>query len=157
MKKSYLIGLLLLATISMTSCFQHVPPRNVGIKVKTLGDNKGVKPEVLSVGRYWIGVYWDLYTYPTNITMYPFTAGSDEGSPIDEAMKFQDKDGLALSCDIAVSAHVNPELVSVAFQTYGGDMENIIKVYIKQALLSNFINFASSYSAEQICTKWCNS
>jgi len=151
MKKT-LIGLLVLATLSMsmTSCFQHVPPRNVGIKVKTLGDNKGVKPEVLGVGRYWIGAYWDLYTYPTNITIYPFTAGSDEGSPIDEAMKFQDKDGLPLSCDIAVSAHVNPEMVPVAFQAYGGDMENIIKAYVKQSLLSNFINFASGYTAEQI-------
>jgi len=151
MKKSYVIlGILLLITVSMTSCFQHVPPRNVGIKVKTLGDNKGVKPEVLGVGRYWIGAYWDLYCYPTNITMYPFTASQDEGSEIDEAMKFQDKDGLALSCDVALSAHVNPEMVPIAFQAYGGDMENIIKTYVKQSLLSTFINYSSQYSAEQI-------
>jgi len=151
MKKNYaILGILLLLTVSLTSCFQHVPPRNVGIKVKTLGDNKGVKPEVLGVGRYWIGAYWDLYCYPTNITMYPFTASVDEGSPIDESMKFQDKDGLALSCDVAVSAHVNPEMVPVAFQAYGGDMENIIKTFVKQTLLSNFINYSSQYSAEQI-------
>ena len=151
MKKNYaILGILLLLTVSLTSCFQHVPPRNVGIKVKTLGDNKGVKPEVLGVGRYWIGAYWDLYSYPTNITMYPFTASVDEGSPIDESMKFQDKDGLALSCDVAVSAHVNPEMVPVAFQAYGGDMENIIKTFVKQTLLSNFINYSSQYSAEQI-------
>ncbi|MFA5152721.1 MAG: SPFH domain-containing protein, partial [Clostridia bacterium] len=150
MKKYFMIGILLLATVSLTSCFQHVPPRNVGIKVKTLGDNKGVKPEVLSVGRYWIGMYWDLYTYPTNVTIYPFTAGNDEGSPVDEAMKFQDKDGLTLSCDVAVSAHVNPELVPVAFQTYGGDMENIIKSYVRQDLLSAFIDFSSRFSAEQL-------
>ena len=151
MKKNYaILGILLLLTVSLTSCFQHVPPRNVGIKVKTLGDNKGVKPEVLGVGRYWIGAYWDLYCYPTNITMYPFTASMDEGSPIDESMKFQDKDGLALSCDVAVSAHVNPEMVPVAFQAYGGDMENIIKTFVKQTLLSNFINYSSQYSAEQI-------
>jgi hypothetical protein len=150
MKKYFMIGLLLLATVSLTSCWQHVPPRNVGIKVKELGDNKGVKPEVLTVGRYWIGAYWSLYTYPTNICIYPFTAGSDEGSPLDEAMKFQDKDGLPLSCDIAVSAHVNPDMVPIAFQAYGGDMENIIKSYVRQALLSNFINYASQYTAEQI-------
>jgi regulator of protease activity HflC (stomatin/prohibitin superfamily) len=150
MKKYLIIGLLLLSAVSMTSCWKHVPPRSVGIKVKVLGDNKGVKPEVLPVGRYWVGAYWDLYTYPTNIHIYPFTAGSDEGSPIDEAMKFQDKDGLALSCDIAVSAHVNPDMVPITFQAYGGDMENIIKTNVKQTLLSNFINYASQYSAEQI-------
>ena len=151
MKKSYVIlGVLLLLTVSLTSCWQHVPPRNVGIMVKTLGNNKGVKPEVLGVGRYWVGAYWDLYTYPTNITMYPFTADSEEGSTSDEAMKFQDKDGLSLSCDVALSAHVNPEMVPITFQTYGGDMENIIKTNVKQALLSNFINYSSQYTAEQI-------
>lgn len=150
MKKIFYLGLLLLATVSMTSCFQHVPPRNVGIKVKTLGDNKGVKPEVLQVGRYWIGAYWDLYTYPTNVTIYPFTAGNDEGSPVDEAMKFQDKDGLALSCDVAVSAHINPDLAPTAFQTYGGDMEGIIKTYVRQDLLNNFISYASTKKAEDL-------
>lgn len=145
-----LIGLLLLATVTMTSCWQHVPPRTVGIKVQTMGNNKGVQPEILTVGRYWVGMYWDLYTYPTNETIYPFTSTADEGSPTDESMKFQDKDGLALSCDVAVSAHVDPEKVPVAFQAYGGDMENIIKTYVKQTLLSNFIDFASQYSAEQI-------
>jgi regulator of protease activity HflC (stomatin/prohibitin superfamily) len=151
MKRSNLIfGILLLITVSLTSCWSHVPPRNVGIMVKTLGNNKGVKPEVLGVGRYWVGAYWDLYTYPTNITMYPFTADSEEGSTSDEAMKFQDKDGLSLSCDVALSAHVNPDMVPTTFQTYGGDMENIIKTNVKQALLSNFINYSSQYTAEQI-------
>jgi regulator of protease activity HflC (stomatin/prohibitin superfamily) len=150
--KKMLIGLLLLATVSMTmtSCWKHVPPRNVGIMVKTLGDNKGVKPEVLTVGRYWVGAYWDLYTYPTNETIYPFTLNPAEGSPANEEVVFQDKDGLSLSCDVAISAHVNPELVPTAFQTYGGDMENIIRVYVRQDLVSNFISYASQYSSEQL-------
>jgi len=151
MKRNLFFGvLLLLATVSLSSCFKHVPPRNVGIKVKTLGDNKGVKPEVLTVGRYWIGMYWDLYTYPTNVTIYPFTSNADEGSEVDESMKFQDKDGLPLSCDVAISAHVNPDLVPTTFQTYGGDMETIIKTYVRQDLVSNFIDFSSEFSAEQI-------
>jgi regulator of protease activity HflC (stomatin/prohibitin superfamily) len=150
MKSKLLIGLLLLATVSLTSCWKGVPPRNVGIKVKTMGQNKGVEPVTLSVGKYWIGINWTLYTYPTNQTIYPFTATADEGSPTDESMKFQDKDGLPLSCDIAASAHVDPKLVTVAFQTYGGDMENIIKTYMKQDLLSGFINYASSYTSEQL-------
>jgi regulator of protease activity HflC (stomatin/prohibitin superfamily) len=150
--KKYLIGLLLLATVSMTmtSCFKHVPPRNVGIKVKVLGDNKGVQPITLGVGRWWIGAYWDLYTYPTNITLYPFTANPNEGSKDDESMRFQDKDGLQLSCDVAVSAQVDPNLVTTTFQTYGGDMENIIRTYVRQDLQNAFIAFSSKLSAEQL-------
>jgi len=150
MKKYIMFFVLVLTTVSMTSCWKHVPPRNVGIKVKTMGDNKGVKPEVLPVGRYWIGMYWDLYTYPTSTHIYPFTAGADEGSEVDEAMKFQDAEGLPLSCDVAVSAHINPDLATVSFQTYGGDMEQIIKSYVRQDLLNSFISFASKNKAAEI-------
>jgi hypothetical protein len=42
----------LIAMVGLTSCFQHVEPRRVGIKVKTMGNNKGVQPVTLPVGRY---------------------------------------------------------------------------------------------------------
>ncbi len=150
MKRLVLFCISLMLIVSMTSCYQHVPVRTVGIKVKTAGNNKGVQPVTLPVGRYWIGAFWTLYDYPTNTHIYPFTAGSEEGSEVDEAMKFQDKDGLDLSVDVAISAHVNPELVTVTFQTYGGEMENIIKSFVRQDLVSSFIEFSSKYSAEEL-------
>lgn len=150
MKKVTLISMFLIALVGLTSCFQHVEPRNVGIKVKTMGNNKGVQPVTLPVGRYWIGAFWKLYTYPTNIHIYPFTAGKDEGSEANEEMRFQDKDGLQLGCDVAVSAQVDPALVPVTFQTYGGDMETIIKSYVKQDLQSGFIAYASTHQAVEL-------
>jgi len=150
MKRVTLISMFLIAMVSLTSCFQHVEPRNVGIKVKTMGNNKGVQPVTLPVGRYWIGAFWKLYTYPTNIHIYPFTAGKDEGSEANEEMRFQDKDGLQLGCDVAVSAQVDPALVPITFQTYGGDMETIIKSYVKQDLQSGFIAYASTHQAVEL-------
>jgi regulator of protease activity HflC (stomatin/prohibitin superfamily) len=150
MKKVALISMSIILMISMSSCFRHVPPRNVGIKVKTMGDNKGVQPITLPVGRYWVGAFWQLHLYPTNIHIYPFTAGKDEGSETNEEMRFQDKDGLPLGVDVAVSARVDPALVSVAFQTYNGEMETIIKTYVKQDLLNSFIAYASTRKAENL-------
>jgi len=150
MKRVALISMLLIAVVLMTSCWQHVPPRSVGIKVKTMGNNKGVQPVTLPVGRYWVGPYWKLYTYPTNIHLYPFTASKDEGSEANEEMKFQDRDGLQLSCDVAVAAQVDPSLVPVTFQTYGGDMESIIKVNVRQDLQSGFIAYASKHQAVEL-------
>ena len=150
MKRVTLISMFLIAMVGLTSCFQHVEPRSVGIKVKTMGNNKGVQPITLPVGRYWIGAYWKLYTYPTNIHIYPFTASKDEGSEANEEMRFQDKDGLQLGCDVAVSAQVDPALVPVTFQTYGGDMETIIKSYVRQDLQSGFIAYASTHQAVEL-------
>ena len=151
MKKNVLFFIMIAFTmLSLTSCYQYVEPRHVGIKVKTMGNNKGVKPELLEVGRYWIGYNWELYTYPTSITIYPFTHDSIEGSPIDESIKFQDKDGLACSVDIAISAYVNKQKVSDVFQNYGGEMIEIIKNYVRQDVCNNFISFSSKYAAEEL-------
>jgi regulator of protease activity HflC (stomatin/prohibitin superfamily) len=149
--KKYLIGLLLLATAFLnTSCYKHVPPKSKGIKVKTMGNNKGVQPVTLDVGRYWVGWYWDLYIYPTNTIIYPFTKGETEGSLVDEAFVFQDKDGLTCNVDIAVSAHANPNMLPIIFESYTGDMETIIKTYVRQDVGNRFIDFASRYSAENL-------
>ena len=54
--KKFLILVLMLVGIAIMSC-SRVEPGYVGVKVKTLGQNKGVEPVVLGVGRYWMGVF----------------------------------------------------------------------------------------------------
>jgi regulator of protease activity HflC (stomatin/prohibitin superfamily) len=128
----------------------RVDPGYIGVKVKTLGQNKGVEPEVLPVGRFWLGVQYDLYTYPTFVTIFPFTASSDEGSEIDEAMRFQSKEGISCNVDVALSARVDAPLAAIAFQFYRKEMLDIIKMYGKQDMNNYFVEFASRLNVEEI-------
>ncbi len=148
MKKSSLFFVVILATVFM-SC-ARVDPGYIGVKVKTLGQNKGVEPEVLPVGRFWLGVQYDLYTYPTFVTIFPFTASSDEGSEIDEAMRFQSKEGISCNVDVALSARVDAPLAAIAFQFYRKEMLDIIKMYGKQDMNNYFVEFASRLNVEEI-------
>jgi regulator of protease activity HflC (stomatin/prohibitin superfamily) len=150
MKNKIIFFVLMICMVSLTSCWKHVPPRFTGIKVQTMGQNKGVQPENLDVGRYWVGMFWTLYIYPTHEVIYPFTAGNTEGSSDDESMKFQDKDGIACSVDIALTCHVEKDKASTVFQAYPVEMIDVVKTYIRQDLNSAFVDFSSRCSANEL-------
>lgn len=147
--KNKIILSILVASIAIMSC-SRVDPGYVGVKVKTLGQNKGVDPVELSVGRWWMGLLFELYTYPTYTVIYPFTAGEDEGSPIPEAMVFQDKGGIVCDVDVALSAHVDPTKATTVFQTYLNEMEYVIKHYCRQDMNNYFVEYSSKLSVDQI-------
>lgn len=148
MKKISFI-LLVLFSIVFMSC-ERVDPGYVGVKVKTLGQNKGVEPVVLEVGRYWMGVQYDLYTYPTYVNIYPFTLANSEGSETDEAFRFQSIEGITCNVDLAISAHANTEKASILFQTYRKDMVPIIKENLRQDVSNYFVDYASKLRVDEL-------
>ncbi len=150
MKKTFkLLLVIMIAIISLSSC-SKVPAGHMGVKVYLLGGKKGVDQEVLGVGRYWIGVNKELYTYPTFMVVYPFTLSSTEGSELDEAFRFQSLEGIQCNVDIAVSCHANPAKVSVLFQKYREGMDEIVKKFIRQDISNYFVENASKMSVEDL-------
>ena len=142
--KSKLVLILILCIGGLFTSCDRVDPGFVGVKVKTLGQNKGVEPEVLGTGRYWMGMYYDLYQYPTYMSIYPFTLSETEGSPVDEAFRFQSIEGITCNVDLAISAHADPILAAKLFTTYRKDMESIIKENLRQDVANYFIRYASN-------------
>lgn len=150
MKKSKLfLFVMMLVGIAVMSC-SRVDPGYVGVKVKTLGQNKGVEPVVLSVGRWWMGIQYDLYTYPTYVNIYPFTMDSREGSETDEAFRFQSIEGITCNVDIAISCHAIPEKANVLFQVYRKEMLPIIKENLRQDVNNYFVDFASKLRVDEL-------
>ncbi|TON47649.1 transposase, partial [Vibrio parahaemolyticus] len=68
----------------MTGC-SKITAGHVGIKVNLLGGDKGVQAEEVGVGRYWVGVNEELYSFPTFSQNYVWTASETEGSENDES------------------------------------------------------------------------
>lgn len=118
--------------------WKKVPAGNVGVKVMLLGGPKGVDTQVLGVGRQFIGWQQELYLYPTFTQNYVWTAGNDQGSEGDEAISFQDRQGLEISADVGIAYNVDPTKVSLLFQKYrkGVDeiTDNVLRNYVRDAL-----------------------
>ena len=93
-----------------TAC-SKVPAGYVGVKVNLYGTSKGVQAEELAVGRYWIGMNEELYTFPTFTQNYVWTRSSTEGSPNDESISFQTNEGVVVNTDVGISYHINSKKV----------------------------------------------
>src|SRR5665213_2302364 len=105
------------AAVALAGCGQ-VQPGHVGIKVNQFGSQAGVSDVSLGVGTYFTPFGTTIYEYPVFTNTYTYTRSGTEGSNNNEEFNFQDKNGLGLSADIAVSYSVNAQLAPKLFQKY---------------------------------------
>jgi regulator of protease activity HflC (stomatin/prohibitin superfamily) len=125
MKKIFVLGV---AAIALAAC-GRVPAGNVGVKVNMLGDDKG-GIEVVSPGKYWLGWNEELFIFPTFMQNYVWTKSATEGSPNDESLSFQDKDGLVANADIGISYAIEPTKAGDIFAKYRRGVDEITDVFL---------------------------
>lgn len=143
------IALMTVLVGSVAAC-SYVPAGNVGVKVNLLGGEKGVDSEVLGVGRYWIGWNEELYVFPTFMQNYVWTKDATEGSPNDESISFQTADGMTANADIGISYSIDPEKVSIIFQTYRRGVEEITDTFLRNMVRDAMVKQASNKPIEYV-------
>ncbi|WP_296675140.1 SPFH domain-containing protein [Novosphingobium sp.] len=130
------------------STFAQVEPGNVGIRVNNIAG--GVSTHPLGVGWYFAPPGTKIYEYPVFTRTYTWTGSPTEQSPIDESFGFQDKNGLSLKADVAVSYHVDPGKAPILFQRYRTDMDQIISGPLRNSIRNAIVERASQLGVEQI-------
>ncbi len=141
------VGLLIMLS-AIVAMFVQVKPGYVGIRVNNIGG--GVAAEPLGVGYYLAPPGTNIYDYPVFTRTYTWTSSKTEQNELDESFKFQDKNGLGLSADIAVAYHVDATRASVLFQKYRTDMPDIISGPLRNAVRNAIVQEASGMSVEEI-------
>lgn len=134
--------------ILVMSSFARVEPGNVGIRVNNIAG--GVSPNSLSVGWYFAPPGTHIYEYPVFTRTYTWTASRTEQNTVDESFNFQDKNGLSLKADVAVSYHVDPLHASILFQRYRTDMDQIIAGPLRNAIRNAVVERAAQLGVEEI-------
>ena len=143
----WMLALLAAFALAMSSV-ARVQPGNVGIRVNNIAG--GVSPNSLGVGWYLAPPGTHIYEYPVFTRTYTWTSSTTEQSPIDESFTFQDKNGLSLKADVAVSYHVEPARASILFQRYRTDMDQIIAGPLRNAIRNAIVERAAQLGVEQI-------
>lgn len=143
----FLLSLVLL--VLGASC-TRVEYGNVGVKVDLLGTDKGVQSQVVGVGRYWIGVNEELYTFPTYQVNYTYTEDTTEGSPRNEEFTFQTKEGMACEVDLGVAMHFNVDKISSMFQKYHKGEQEIRSVVVRNEIRDALVSVTSSLPVEYV-------
>jgi regulator of protease activity HflC (stomatin/prohibitin superfamily) len=147
-RAKWIMPLLLAALVIWMSSFARVLPGNVGIRVNNIAG--GVSAQPLGVGWYFAPPGTHIYEYPVYTRTYTWTASQHEQNQIDESFNFQDKNGLSLKADVAVSYHVDPLKASILFQRYRTDMDQIIAGPLRNAIRNAIVERASQLGVEEI-------
>ncbi|MGF3254791.1 SPFH domain-containing protein [Klebsiella pneumoniae] len=137
MKKAIMASIIALSAIGLVGC-DRVEPRNVGIKVNKLGDDKGVG-EVVGVGRYWTGWNTEVYIFPTFKQMKTY----------EDAFNFQMSDGTTIGYHIGVAYKVDPTKVTTVFQTYRKGVDDITDTDLRQKIADALNRLASRMSTDK--------
>jgi regulator of protease activity HflC (stomatin/prohibitin superfamily) len=146
MKKPLIVAV---GALALAGCGQ-VHPGHVGIKVNQFGSGAGVSNEALGVGTYFTPFGTMIYEYPVFTNTYTYSRSRTEGGVNDEEFNFQDKNGLGLSADIAVSYSVNSILAPKLFQKYRTNAEGIIAGPLRNAIRNALVNRAAAMGVEEI-------
>lgn len=150
-----------MVSIQGCSFFKKVEAGYVGVRVNLLGSEKGIESEVLGVGRYFVGINQELYLFPVfkqtvawqgnqnnSYQRQPKTAG---------AFQFQSKEGLSMSADVSMSFTVQRDKVSILFDEYRKDINEITNVYLYNMVRDMMVQAASTRTAESLYGEGKNS
>ncbi len=137
--------LLLCSVLVLTAC-ENVPVGNVGIIVHKLGGSKGVDAEEVGVGRYWLGVNDELFSFPT-FSQNESWIRSDKK---DESITFQTKEGLSVNADIGITYNIQADKVSVVFQKYRKGIDEISDIYLRNMVRDALVKEASTRPIESV-------
>ena len=148
MKKLHSLIAVLFALVALSAC-TRVPAGFEGVKFNLYGDNKGLDVQAVPPGQYWVGFNQKLYTYPTFNHQYPFTASAHEGSPNNEAITFQTKDGMSSNVDVAVQARVIPGQSPKVFAQFKKEFPEIVHTFVYQDLRDHFNAYASTMVVDE--------
>lgn len=145
---------LLLCAVTMCSigCSRtYVEPGSVGIKVNAYGNSKGVEDYPVLTGVIWYNSFTEtVYEYPVHVQNITWTKDATEGSPTDESLSFNSKEGAILNADIGFSLALDPEKVPTLFKKYRKDIDIIIRGYLRNKIRDAINNEASQHNATEI-------
>lgn len=129
------------AALSMAAC-SKVPAGNVGVIANLYGSDKGVQNQVVNPGRYYIGWNQDLFLFPTFTQTYTWQK--------DEAIQFQDKDGLPITAAMGITYSINPAKAAVLFQKYRKGIDEITSIYLHNMVRDAIVEAAASHPVDYV-------
>ena len=134
------------AVLLLTAC-SKVPTGNVGVKVYLLGSDKGVDSEILTPGRYFIGINQELYLFPTYTQTYVWS------KKYGQEINFQTVEGLEVSSDVGIIYSIDHSKVTDIFQKYRRGIDEITDTYLRNIVRDSLMKKSSGLPIETVYGK----
>lgn len=137
--------------LQATGC-SRIGPGYVGIEVKLAGGQRGVQDFPLCTGWVFYNAFvTDVLKWPTFVQTAVWSKNPDEGSPNNEEITFNSKEGLIISADISLSYSMVAEKVPafyVKFRT--DDMNQFTHGFCRNIARDSFNEAGIKFTVEEI-------
>lgn len=145
-KTSWILGTTIVAFLLFFFIFYpRVRPGYVGVKVTPDGVDSTSRP----VGRHFVGLFSQLYEFPTFEVNYVWTKSSNEGqNSNDESITFQTNEGLTVNTDIGITMTIEPHKVIELFQRYRRPVDEIVDGPLRNKVRDALNRYASTMTAD---------
>lgn len=121
-----IIGLLVLASLSVSSCSVTVESGYMGIKTTKFGANPGVQRQELGPGFHWEGIGEKIRTFPTLQRTYSYTREANQDGGENEEITFSDVLGLPMTADVALTFKVREDKAADLYATWRQEFDPFI-------------------------------
>lgn len=147
-----LIALIVIGATSIGCGCTRIDPGHVGIKVDYYGTDKGVENIPQVTGMVWYNpVSTTVFQYPTFVQTAIWTKNPDEGSPNNEEISFNSKEGLVITGDISLSYQVNPKKVPAFYVKFrSDDLSRFTHGFLRNIARDAFNETAPHYTVEEL-------
>jgi regulator of protease activity HflC (stomatin/prohibitin superfamily) len=126
-----LLALVAIVLVGAAGCTK-VEPGYVGIKVKLYGRQRGVQDYPIVTGRVWYNPWTEeIYQFPTFLQNVVWTRSLNEGSPSDESITFNSREGAIINADVGLSYSFDGNKVPELFVEFRQPAEVITNIYIR--------------------------
>lgn len=148
-----LIGLAVVAIIVFTFFLRitYISPGEVGIKIDKMGHHRTVTTTDIRVGRvFYNPITTGFVRYPVKAQRIVWTRSDTEGSPNNDEIDFNSKEGLKLTADVALTVTVQPDCAPQLYNTYRQSLDTLIQGTIRDVVRENMRKVSSNMGVEDI-------
>lgn len=142
--------------LCLTGC-GYVGPGYVGVKVNLYGTNRGVDDLTIVTGRVWYNPFTtEIHEFPIFMQNVVWTQTATDGSPEDESISFNSKEGASLNVDVGFAYQFRPESITHIFNELRKDPDDITRHYLRTKVRDVINRHSVNYTAVEIYSEGKN-
>jgi regulator of protease activity HflC (stomatin/prohibitin superfamily) len=145
-----IIAGLLLTTCTVARHSVTVQPGDVGVLIRTLGNNAGVDPVPLQSGWHLIGIGERVVEYPAIQRTYTYTKEADDRGVENEEITFSDRTGLPMTADVQIVLHVLPARAPSLYKAWRLNFDQLFETPIRNDVRTAIAAEAEKVTVEQL-------
>jgi regulator of protease activity HflC (stomatin/prohibitin superfamily) len=147
---AFVVGAVLLFAIVVR--VTRIEAGHVGIEINLAGTQRG--PSDIPIRTGWVfysPIRSQVIEFPTYVQTVKWTRDIEEGSPTNEEMSFNSREGMQIMADVSLSYSIDPAKVPHFYVKYRVDRLNLFTQGILRDIVRNSLNqVASNYTVEEI-------